>query len=99
MGWADRWIQRLLAGETVSFRPRGHSMTPVVRDRQLVTVTPVTREPVRGDVVLCRVKGAQYLHLVKAVSQGRYLISRADGRENGWIGRAQVYGLLVSVSD
>ena len=30
MGWASGYIERLRAGETVSFRPRGHSMSPKI---------------------------------------------------------------------
>jgi hypothetical protein len=37
MGWASEHLQR---GETVTVRPRGHSMTGRVNDRDLVTVEP-----------------------------------------------------------
>jgi hypothetical protein len=70
MGWADGHIARLAQGETVQFRPRGHSMTGKVNDGQLCTVTPLVgdHELVVGDIVLCRVKGSQYLHLIKATT-------------------------------
>lgn len=65
--WADNYIKKLQAGETVQFRPRGNSMTPRIKSGQLVTVAPL-EEPVKyGDVVLCKVNGRQYLHLVKGV--------------------------------
>jgi hypothetical protein len=53
-----------------------------------------------GDIVLCKVKGAQYLHLVKAVraadgGDARYQIGNNRGGINGWIGRAQIYGRLL----
>ena len=35
MGWADGHIARLALGETVQFRPRGHSMTGKINDGQL----------------------------------------------------------------
>lgn len=98
MSWATSHIARLAEGETVSFRPRGNSMTPRIRSGQLCTVEPVRLEDVRkGDVVLCKVNGSQYLHLVSAVQPGQVQISNASGRVNGWT-RA-VYGRLVSVSD
>jgi len=50
-----------------------------------------------GDIVLCRVKGAQYLHLVKALRADRYQIGNNRGGINGWIGRAQIYGRLLRV--
>ena len=64
MGWATRYIEKLARGETVSFRPRGHSMTGKIESGQLCTVAPV--EPtvlVVGDIVLCKVRGREYLHL------------------------------------
>ena len=41
MGWADGHIARLALGETIQFRPRGHSMTGKVNDGQLCTVEPL----------------------------------------------------------
>lgn len=72
MGWASRHIERLQAGEAVQFRPTGHSMRGKVESGQLVTVvpmgiTPDSDPPIKGDVVLCRVRGREYLRLIKAV--------------------------------
>lgn len=97
MGWADHYVRQLLTGNTIVFRPRGNSMTPLIRSGQEVTVAPLAGDPRKGDVVLCRVKGAQYLHLVKAVQGDRFLIARADGHENGWVRRAAIYGVLTQV--
>ena len=99
MGWADGHIARLARGETVQFRPRGHSMTGRVNDRQLCTVAPLLDEYVLavGDIVLCRVKGAQYLHLVKAIQGARFQIGNNRGGINGWITRGQIFGRLVAV--
>jgi hypothetical protein len=41
MGSAGRHIARLRAGETVSFRPRGNSMSGKIESGQLCTVEPV----------------------------------------------------------
>lgn len=91
-------IRRLQAGETVSFRPRGNSMVPRIRSGQLCTVAPVDPTTLEsGDVVYCKVRGNVYLHLVKAVKDGRYQIGNAHGRINGWTGPKQVYGKLVRV--
>ena len=95
MGWATAYIQKLVAGETVSFRPRGHSMTGKVNDGQLVTVVPLGSPPLVGEVVLCKVNGAEYLHLVKAVKGTRYLIGNNKGGTNGWTNR--VFGRVVKV--
>lgn len=98
MGWADEHIERLVRGETVSFRPRGNSMEPRVRSGQLCTVEPLRGAvPGKGDVVLCRVGRAQYLHLVKAFDGDRFQIGNNHGRVNGWIGLGAIYGRLVRV--
>lgn len=81
--------RRCLEGEDVTFRPRGFSMTPVVRDNQEVTVLSLYAsgaelKVAKGDVVLCKVKGKVLLHLVLATQHGRYLIGNARGRVNGW---------------
>ncbi len=51
----------------------------------------------RGDIVLCRVKGAQYLHLVKAVQGERFQIGNSRGGINGWVTLRQIFGRLVRV--
>lgn len=100
MGWATYYIEKLRAGETVSFRPRGNSMKPRIESGQLCTVSPVDPSTLQaGDVVLCRVRGAEYLHIVKAIQGDRYLIGNNHGRINGWVGRNCIFGKLVSVVD
>lgn len=98
MGWATHYIERLRGGEAVSFRPRGNSMTPKIRSGQLCTVSPVDPAALAvGDVVLCRVGRAEYLHLVKAIRDGRFLIGNNRGGINGWIGAQGIFGRLVRV--
>lgn len=100
MGWADFHIQKLSEGETVQFRPKGDSMTGKVNSGQLVTVIPPPETIEVGSVVLCKVQGKQYLHLVSAVGQdGRYQISNNKGHVNGWCTKANVFGLVTKVED
>ena len=98
MGWASAYIQKLQAGETVSFRPRGNSMAPKIQSGQLCTVERVDQTDVKvGDIVLCRVRRAEYLHLVKAVEGQRYQIGNNRGYINGWVGGHSIFGRLVQV--
>lgn len=98
MGWADGYIPRLARGETVQFRPRGNSMVGKIESGQLCTVEPVgTRVLAVGDIVLCRVKGAQYLHLIKAIQGERFQIGNNRGGINGWITHRQIFGRLIAV--
>ncbi len=84
MGWATHYIPRLQAGETVQFRPRGDSMSGRIESGQLCTVVPADPADLAvGDIVLCKVRDAQYLHLIKAIRGGRYQIGINRGRING----------------
>ncbi len=102
MGWATGHIAKLYQGKTVQFRPRGNSMTPKIKSGQLCTVRPVREEDVKtGDVVLCRVRGSEYLHLVKAIkgSPGslRFQIGNNHGKVNGWVDARNIFGKLIEV--
>jgi len=96
MGWATKHIEDLKNGETVQFRPKGNSMKGKVDSGQLCTVEPVT-EVFKNDIVLCKVNGSQYLHIVKAVQGNRYQIGNNNGRINGWISKNSIYGKLIAV--
>jgi Peptidase S24-like len=98
MGVLDLMASAVAAGTTVEFRPSGSSMVPLIRSRQLVTVAPVDPATVEvGDIVLARVAGTVYLHLVSAIDDGRIQISNNRGRVNGWTNHARVYGICVAV--
>jgi hypothetical protein len=100
MGWATHYIAKLQAGETVSFRPRGNSMSPKIESGQLCTVEPVVAEELSvGDIVLCKVGGAEYLHLIKAIQGERFQIGNNRGRINGWVTMRAIHGRLVRVED
>ena len=91
---------RVAGGATVEFRPSGSSMVPLIRSGDLVTVAPVDPAKLEvGDIVLARVAGTVYLHLVSAVdpAKGRVQISNNRGRINGWTGRERVFGICVAV--
>ena len=100
MGWASGHIDRLRAGETVAFRPRGSSMSPRIKSGQLCTVEPVDASALQvGDIVLCRVRGAEYLHIVKAIEGVRFQIGNNRGHINGWIGANSIFGRLLRIED
>ena len=98
MGWATHYIQKLNENETVSFRPRGGSMKGKIESGQLCTVAPVKEtELEKGDIVLCKVNGSQYLHLIKAIQGKQYQIANNRGRINGWIRFNSIYGKLIKL--
>jgi hypothetical protein len=98
MGWASHYIEKLRKGETVSFRPRGNSMTGKIESGQLCTVEPVDPTSVKaGDIVLCKVRGREYLHLVKAIQGARFQIGNNRGHINGWITASGIFGRCTRV--
>ena len=102
-----RHADDLMAGKTVSFRPKGHSMEPKISSGDLITVEPFTEKdysvPVaeKGDIVFCRVGRNYYVHLVQRVSQKltdcRYQIGNNKNHTNGTIGRSNMFGKVVKV--
>ncbi|MDB5335925.1 MAG: hypothetical protein JWN70_1544 [Planctomycetaceae bacterium] len=98
MGWATSYITQLKAGETVSFRPRGQSMAGKIASGQLCTVAPVDPASLQvGDIVLCKVGGNEYLHLIKAIQGPRFQIGNNRGFINGWITANSIFGKCIKV--
>ncbi len=98
MGWAANHIEKLKAGETIQFRPRGHSMSGKIDSGNLVTVEPADLASIQvGDIVLCKVHGREFLHIVKAIRGAQFQIGNNRGGINGWITGGQIYGKCVKV--
>ena len=80
------------------FRPHGNSMQPKIESGQLVTVEPIKSRVAVGDIVLCKVAGKQWLHLVISVdSDGRYQIGNNKGHINGWCTLQNIYGKVIKI--
>jgi hypothetical protein len=98
MGWATNYITQLQAGKTVSFRPHGGSMTGRIESGQLCTVAPVDAASLEvGDIVLCRVHGSEYIHLIKAIQDQRFQIGNNRGGINGWVGASSIFGKCIAI--
>lgn len=102
MSWAKFAIEKLQNGETTQIRPRGHSMKGKVNDRDLVTLEPCNPDDLeQDDIVLVRVKGNVYLHLIKAIKQikdkKRFLIGNNRGGTNGWVNENAIYGIATEI--
>jgi hypothetical protein len=98
VGWADFAKEALRRGETVQVKPRGHSMKGKVNDGDIVTLEPVKPEELAiGDIVLVRVHGNDYLHLIKAIDGGRFQIGNNRGGINGWVGSNGLFGKATKV--
>jgi hypothetical protein len=98
MGWATPYIARRKEGMAVQFRPRGGSMRGRIESGQLVTVEPVDPTVLAvGDIVLCKVNGSEYLHIVKAIQGERFQIGNNRGFINGWITARGIFGKCVRI--
>lgn len=103
MNW-ELHRERLAAGETVQFRPKGNSMQPRIKSGQLVTIAPISEDEVeKGDVVFCRVNGHYYVHLVQSVVQKmggkRFQIGNMKKHTNGTISVDSIFGKVIRVED
>ena len=100
MSWATHYIEKLKKGDTVQFRPRGNSMKGKIASGQLVIVEPVGDRKLKlNDIVLCKVNGNHYLHLIKAIQGDRYQIGNNIGRINGWITQNGIFGICVNIEN
>src|SRR5688572_27488050 len=98
MSWAKYAIEALQRGETTMLRPRGHSMQGKVNDGDLVTLAPCDPATLTvGAIVLVRVRGTDYLHLVKAIDGERFQIGNNRGGINGWVRAGSIYGIATKV--
>lgn len=73
-----------------------------ISDGDLVTLSPVAGEDLAaGEIVLARVKGRRYfhlvLHLIHDCDGELFLIGSNNGRLDGWIGRDDIYGVVTSI--
>lgn len=76
--------EALSEGQTVSVRPRGNSMTPRIKSKDLLILEPASVDTVEvGDVVFCKVSGRYFTHLVTAKKSGAVQISNNHGHVNG----------------
>jgi hypothetical protein len=102
MGWADIFINVLKEKGEVSFNPSGNSMQGKIESGDRVTVISSPTSFKVGDIVLCKVKGKQYLHLISAIEDKedpRIQISNNKNYVNGWIKAPSIYGICIQVND
>ena len=79
-------LARLARGEDVpNYKEPGNSMVPIIHHREPGTLSPVDPTLLEvGDVVLVKVHGRCYTHLVGAIRGGEVKIQNNHGHVNGW---------------
>lgn len=102
MGWADQYIKVLNEKGEVIFNPSGNSMKGKIESKDTCKIIFMQNIKYNvGDIVLCKVAGKQYLHLISAIdiSNNRYQISNNKNYINGWIKYHSIYGICTQVND
>lgn len=94
--WASFAIAELREGREAQLRPRGSSMSGKIESGDTITITPDV-EPKKGDIVLCKVKGKVYVHLIMAVKENSYQIGNNKGHINGWCSRNAIFGVVTKI--
>ena len=94
----------LRLGKTLRFRAQGISMTPLVRNGDILVIVPATGNPIQlGDIVQCSVvPGKVVVHRVIGVEKrtdGHYFLIQGDqaAAPDGWVHQSQVFGQLTSL--
>jgi sRNA-binding protein len=97
----DAWIAKLKAGETVSFRESGNSMTPRIKHRQKCAYEPVNSiaDIKVGDAVFCKVGSNYFTHLVTAIKGEQVQISNNHGHVNGWTKIENIFGRVIKIEN
>jgi phage repressor protein C with HTH and peptisase S24 domain len=92
-------VRELSEGRSVTLKPHGNSMTPMIQSGQRIVLSPCKPEDVRvGDAALAKVKGRYFIHKVTAIGDdGRFQISNNHGHVNGWT--RQVFGKVTQIGD
>jgi hypothetical protein len=98
MDWATEYIKQLQQGQTVTIRPRGHSMAGRIESGDSCTLEPTTPDDVQvGDIVLCQMDDKHLLHQVLAIEDGQFLIGATRRDVQGWIPGDAIFGLCTCV--
>lgn len=86
-------LKKLEKEGEVTFTVHGNSMTPKIKNGEKVTISSDISDIKKGDAVFCKVNGFYYVHLVKAIKNGEWLIGNNHGHDNGWTNK--VFGKVI----
>jgi len=90
---------KLLKGETCLIQGFGQSMTPILKSGQVCEISPIDDHSTleKNDIVLCKVRGHYYLHLISAIKGNQFQISNNHKHVNGWIIKKNIYGKVTKI--
>jgi hypothetical protein len=90
---------KLLQGETCLVQGFGNSMTPILKSAQVCEVKPIDDHSKlsKGNIVLCKVNGHVYLHMISAIRGNQFQISNNHKHVNGWITAPNIFGVVTKI--
>ena len=90
--------EHLRSGESCIVVGYGNSMTPKLMSGEAVIMEPVNDDTIlnKNDIVLVKVNGRYYCHLISAIKHNSYQISNNHKHVNGWVSKRNIYGRMVS---
>lgn len=90
--------EHLRLGETCIVVGYGNSMTPKLMSGEAVIMEPVNEDTIlyKNDIVLVKVNGHYYCHLISAIRGNSYQISNNHKHINGWVAKKNIYSRMIS---
>lgn len=91
-------IEKLSKGECIISREPGNSMTPILKSRQPVILSPETdwNKFEKGNIAYVKIHGNYYTHLVYAVDKDKGLqIGNNHGHIQGWTKKVYAKAHLI----
>ena len=82
------------------FEASGHSMSPFIRDQDLLTIAPVQTPVRRGDILaaVSSVNGRLVVHRVVGCGAKAYLLKGdANRADDGWVPGVMILGRVVKI--
>lgn len=97
MSWPNV-IKRINAGEEVVLHPKGNSMRPRIKSGERIVLSSVDAKKLElNDIVLAKVKGRYYLHLISKIEGDKIEISNNHGWCNGTTSRDKIYAIVSEI--
>ena len=91
---------KLREGHVCKVTGIGNSMIPILKSKKTVICVQVKKDTVlkKKDIVLCKVNGHFYLHLIHAIRNDKtYLIGNNHGHMNGWVNKNNIFGVVAEI--
>ncbi len=90
--WLTR-VREMNSKGSITVKCSGNSMTPRIKGKEPITIVKEYGKLKKGDIVLCKVNGSFFVHLITAIRGKQYQISNNHGHVNGWTNK--IFGKVI----